>query len=162
MKAIHNFDPIYDANAQVLILGTMPSIISRENKFYYAHPQNRFWKIMEKLFLVQLQTIEDKKNFLLDYHIALWDVISSCDIEGSSDASIKNIIPNDISLILDNAPIKCIFCTGKKSYQLFKKFFHPTCPVICLPSPSSANASISLESLVKEYQQILDYLPKKR
>ncbi len=122
MKAIHNFDPIYDANAQVLILGTMPSVISRENKFYYAHPQNRFWKIMEKLFLIQLQTIEDKKKFLLDYHIALWDVISSCDIEGSSDASIKNIILNDISLILDNAPIKCIFVQERKAINFLKSF----------------------------------------
>lgn len=162
MKAIHNISPIYDENSKILILGTMPSVVSREKSFYYAHPQNRFWRVLEALFSISLESIDDKKDFLIKQHIALWDVVSVCDIKGSSDASIKNIVPNDIFKILDEAKIECIFCTGKKSYALFQKFFNVNIPVIVLPSPSSANAVFSLEQLIKEYSQILGYLPKKQ
>lgn len=162
MKAIHNICPIYDKNSKILILGTMPSVVSREKNFYYAHPQNRFWRVLEVIFSVSLESINDKKNFLLNHNIALWDVVSICDIDGSSDASIKNIVPNDILKILNETEIECIFCTGKKSYALFQKFFKVNISVISLPSPSSANAVFSLEHLIKEYSQILDYLPKKQ
>ncbi|MDE6284661.1 MAG: DNA-deoxyinosine glycosylase, partial [Bacilli bacterium] len=158
----HNIEPIYNEQSKILILGTMPSIVSREVQFFYAHPQNRFWHILETIFEVTLNSIQDKKNFLLRHNIALWDVISSCDIQGSSDSSIKNIVVNDIPKILEASDIQCIFCTGKKSYVLFKKYFDVSIPVICLPSPSSANAACSFDKLVFEYSQILHYLPKKQ
>lgn len=158
MKAKHNIKPIYNNESQILILGTMPSVISREVGFYYAHPQNRFWKIFEVIFNTNLSSIEKKIEFLEHNHIAIWDTIESCYIKGSSDSSIKNIKVNDINRIIKNAPIKCVFCTGQKSYNLFKKYFKVNIPVIALPSPSSANATYSLEKLVQEYKIILNYL----
>lgn len=160
MKVIHNIEPIYDENSNILILGSMPSVLSREEKFYYAHKQNRFWSVMETIFNVKLTSNDDKKNFLIQNHIAIWDVIASCDIKGSSDASIKNIQVNNIEKIINIAQIKCIFCTGKTSFNLFLKFFNFNIPVVCLPSPSSANASYNLDKLICEYKQILDYLPR--
>lgn len=158
MKAVHNIDPIYNENSKILILGSMPSIISRDYKFFYAHPQNRFWKILEVLYNTKLDTIEMKKEFLLNNNIAIWDVIKSCDITGSSDSSIKNISVNNIEKILNNTNIKCIFCTGKTSYNLFNKNFNVNIPVVCLPSPSSANAHYSLDKLIDEYKIIKNYL----
>lgn len=159
MKAVHNINPIYDKKSKILILGSMPSIVSRDLQFYYANKQNRFWPILEILFNTKLESIEEKKKFLLDKHIALWDVIAVCEINGSSDSSIKNIRVNDIEKLINNSDIKCIFCTGKKSYDLFLKYFDFDIPVICLPSPSSANAAYSLDKLVLEYKVILNYLP---
>lgn len=158
MKAVHNIEPIYNNESKILILGSMPSVVSRQVEFFYAHPQNRFWKILEILFDCKLNSINDKKNFLLENNIALWDVIKSCDIKGSSDSSISNIVVNDIESIISKTHIKCIFCTGKKSFTLFKKYFQVNIPVICLPSPSSANAQFSMDALVKEYRQIKEYL----
>lgn len=158
MKARHNIDPIYDKNSKILMLGSMLSVTSRNAKFFYAHPQNRFWKIMEIIFNVSLPTIQEKKEFLLEHNIALWDVVFSCEITGSSDSSIKEIVPNDIEKILNYSPIKCIFCNGKKSYELFNKFFKTDIPVVCLPSPSSANATYSLDKLVSYYKKILEFL----
>lgn len=158
MKAKHNLKPIYDKNSEILILGTMPSTISRSLEFYYANPQNRFWKVLEVLFSQDLSSINNRKEFLKKHNIALWDVISSCDILGSSDSSIKNIKVNDIDQIIKAAEIKCIFCTGKTAYKLFLKNFHYDIPIICLPSPSSANATYSLDKLIIEYKQILNYL----
>ena len=136
----------------------MPSQKSREVGFYYAHKTNRFWHILEKLFHVNLNTIEEKKKFLLDNHIALWDVFAFCEINASSDASIKNYQLNDIDMILKHANIKAIFCTGKKSYDTLIKNFKTNMPIIYLPSPSSANAAFSLETLVTKYKIILNYL----
>lgn len=133
----------------------MPSIISRKNNFYYANPSNRFWKIINNIFKVDLKTNKAKKAFLLKNKIALWDVIKSCDINGSSDASIKNVVVNDIDLIIKNSQIKNIYCTGKKSYELFIKYFPQYVSMTTiLPSPSSANASYNLEKLTKEYEII--------
>lgn len=160
MKAIHNIDPIFDETSKILILGSMPSIISRDNKFFYSHPQNRFWKILEILFSKELLTAEDKKIFLIESHIALWDVIKSCDIDSSSDSSIKNIEVNNLNLIVDTAKINAIFCTGKTSFQLLKKYFDFNIPTFCLPSSSSANAKYTIEMLVSEYSIIKDYLIK--
>lgn len=160
MKAIHNIEPIYSKNSKILILGSMPSVISRQKNFYYAHKTNRFWKIIENLFNVQLNNELDKKYFLLKNHIALWDVIKSCDIDASNDASIKNVVPNDINMIINNSRIQCIFCTGKKSYNLFKKYFNTNIKTICLPSPSSANAKFNLQNLIGNYKIILDELKK--
>ena len=158
MQVYHELSPIYDVDSKVLILGSMPSVKSREVGFYYAHKTNRFWFILEKLFNVNLNTIDEKKKFLLDKHIALWDIFEFCEIDASSDASIKNYKLNDINIILKNAKIKAIFCTGKKSYDTLIKNFKTDIPIIYLPSPSSANAAFSLETLVAKYQVILDYL----
>lgn len=160
MKVIHEFKPIYDNKSKILILGTMPSIKSRANKFYYSNPTNRFFKIMESLFNTKLLSNDDKKAFLLKNKIALWDVCKECDILASSDSSIKNIIPNDISIILNSAPIKAIFTTGKTAYKLYQKYIFPTTKIeaISLPSSSSANASYSLDKLINEYQIILKFL----
>ena len=158
MQVYHELSPIYDVDSKVLILGSMPSVKSREVGFYYAHKTNRFWFILEKLFNVNLNTIDEKKKFLLDKHIALWDIFEFCEIDASSDASIKNYKLNDINIILKHAKIKAIFCTGKKSYDTLMKNFKTDIPVIYLSSPSSANAAFSLETLVAKYQVILDYL----
>lgn len=160
MKVKHEFKPIYDNKSKILILGTMPSIKSRANKFYYSNPTNRFFKIMEYLFNTKLLSNDDKKAFLLKNKIALWDVCKECDILASSDSSIKNIIPNDISIILKSSPIKAIFTTGKTAYKLYQKYIFPTTKIeaISLPSSSSANASYSLDKLINEYQIILKFL----
>ena len=158
MQVYHELPPIYDEYSKVLILGSMPSQKSRKVGFYYAHKTNRFWHILEKLFYVNLNTIEEKKKFLLDNHIALWDVFAFCEINASSDASIKNYQLNDIDMILKHANIKAIFCTGKKSYDTLIKNFKTNMPIIYLPSPSSANAAFSLETLVTKYKIILNYL----
>ncbi len=160
MKVMHEFKPIYDNKSKILILGTMPSIKSRANKFYFSNPTNRFFKIMETLFNTKLLSNDDKKAFLLKNKIALWDVCKECDILASSDSSIKNIIPNDISIILKSSPIKAIFTTGKTAYKLYQKYIFPTTKIeaISLPSSSSANASYSLDKLINEYQIILKFL----
>ena len=157
MKQIHTINPIFNSESKVLILGSFPSVKSRKENFYYDHPQNRFWKIMECLFN---ENINDKKQFLLDKKIALWDTIKECTIEGSSDSSIKDVIPNDINYILRCANIKCIFTIGNKSYELYNKYIYSTTNIkaLKLSSPSPANAKMSLEKLVNEYKIILEYL----
>ncbi len=157
MKQVHTIEPIFDENSKVLILGSFPSIASRNAMMYYSHPQNRFWKVMHILFN---EEITDKKEFVLKHKIALWDVIDSCDINGSSDASIKNIKVNDLNLILNKAKICKIFVLGKKALELYNKYILPVINIeaVLLPSTSPANASKSLDDLVKEYKIILDYL----
>lgn len=149
--------PVYNEHSQILILGSMPSKKSREAKFYYAHPQNRFWRILAKLFQ---ESIVDKRNFVLKHNIALWDVISACDIEASSDASIKNVIPNDLTKILNTSPIKAIFTNGKTAEKYYQKYIYPLTKIssICLPSTSPANCRIKEEQLIEEWSTILKYL----
>ena len=160
-KVKHELSPIYNEFSRILILGTMPSVKSREVGFYYGHPKNRFWKVLEKVFEEQ---IIDKKEFLLKHHIALWDVLSSCSIKGSSDASIKNAKPNKKEKILKETEIKAIFTTGKTAYKYYLKFFDEKIklPVICLSSTSPANAKVSLEKLIEEYKIIKDYLKEEK
>ncbi len=158
MHVIHNLKPIFNKNSKILILGSMPSIKSRELGFYYAHPQNRFWQILEILFEIKLETKEEKIKFLLKNNIALWDVFKSCDILASSDNSIKNYKINDINYIIKNSKIKVIFCTGKSAFNTLSKNFKTDIPIFYLSSPSSANASKKLETLVTEYKIILQYL----
>ena len=118
----HEFDPIFDENSEILILGTLPSVKSREQNFYYGHPQNRFWKVIAALFCEPVpERIPEKKDLLLKHHIALWDVIAECDIAGSSDSSIKNVVPAELSEILDHAPIRTIYANGAKAYDLYQK-----------------------------------------
>ena len=158
MKTVHNIKPIYNEYSQILILGSMPSKVSREKQFFYAHPQNRFWPILESLFNVKLPTPSSKKEFLLKQKIAMWDTIAKCDITSSSDSSIKNVEINDLNIILAKAPIKAIFCTGQTAYKIFTKHFQTNLPLFCLPSPSSANARLSKDDLIKAYKVILSFL----
>lgn len=150
---VHTFAPVYNRDSEILILGSFPSVKSRENSFYYGHPRNRFWNVVtqvcnelegrEKGLQKTPRTIEEKKCFLLKNHIALWDVIASCDIQGSSDSSIQNVVANDIDGILKEADIRAIFCNGDKAYQLFLKYCKKEGqpPVYKLPSTSPANAA---------------------
>ncbi len=158
MKIVHPLEPIYDENSKVLILGTMPSVKSRENNFYYAHPKNRFWKTLANVYEEDIpKTIEEKRKFLISHNIALFDVLKSCDILASSDSSIKNPIPNDLDEILHNSKIKVIFTTGKVAYKLYMKLIYPNTGIvaICLPSPSPANCPKGIEEkLYKEYSQL--------
>ncbi|MFR5856860.1 MAG: DNA-deoxyinosine glycosylase [Bacilli bacterium] len=160
MLISHELSPIYDKNSKILILGSIPSVKSREAHFYYAHKNNRFWKIIEIIFNVKLNCQEEKIAFLHNNNIALWDVFKECEIFLSSDSSIKNYKLNDLSIILKNCKIKAIFCTGKKVYDTLAKNFDSSIPIIYLPSPSSANASYNLETLVTKYKIILSYLKK--
>lgn len=153
----HELDPVFNKDSKILILGSLPSIASRKIGFYYAHPKNRFWKILENIFQ---EEIKDKKEFCLKHHIALWDTIASCEISSSKDSSIKNVIPNDLNFILKHANIKQIFTTGKKAHEIYQKYLYRIYQKedICLSSTSPANAVKSLEDLVNEYTIILDFL----
>ena len=151
----HNINPVYNKDSNILILGSFPSVKSRQEKFFYAHPQNRFWKVVSTIFNEPLpQTIDAKKQMLLRNNIAIWDVIKSCDIVGSSDSSIENVAVNDIESLLKSTNIKRIFANGDKSYKLFKKYFSKNIEIIKLPSTSPANAQYSLERLCKEWEII--------
>lgn len=157
----HEIPPIFDKNSKILVLGSFPSVKSRESQFFYHHPQNRFWKVLSSVIGVDTPTsIEEKKKFLLDNNIALWDVIDSCDIEGSSDSSIKNVVANDLDKIIENCNIKQIFCNGGKSYELYRKYCEKdtNLKAIKLPSTSPANARSSLEKLIAEWNIILNYI----
>lgn len=154
---VHPFDPVYNEHSKVLMLGTIASVKSRELGFPYAHPKNRFWKVMEQLFN---EKIDNYKEFLLKHEIALWDVIKTCDIIGSSDASIKRVEVNEIWELIQKSKIKVIFTNGKKAYELYQKLIFPKTQIeaISLSSTSPANASKSLNDLVEEYKVILEYL----
>ena len=157
----HEIPPIFDKNSKILVLGSFPSVKSRESQFFYHHPHNRFWKVLSSVIGVDTPTsIEEKKKFLLDNNIALWDVIDSCDIEGSSDSSIKNVVANDLDKIIENCNIKQIFCNGGKSYELYRKYCEKdtNLKAIKLPSTSPANARFSLEKLIAEWNIILNYI----
>lgn len=154
---IHTIEPVYDENSEILILGSFPSVKSREVKFFYGHPQNRFWKVLSAVFDDETgDTIEGKKAFLKRNKIALWDVIASCDIESSSDSSIKNVTPNDLSEILGISKIKMIFTNGKASDRLYRKYLEGKTGItaVNLPSTSPANASWKLEKLIEEWKKI--------
>lgn len=154
----HTFAPIYDEQSSILILGSLPSVKSRENQFYYGHPQNRFWAVLAQLFQCQVpQTISEKKEMLLANHVAIWDVIRQCDIIGSSDSSIKNVIANDMNVILEHANIKTIYANGNKAFELYKKHCYPIYKreIVKLPSTSPANASYQLPKLTEAWRVIL-------
>ena len=156
----HPIEPVYDADSQILILGSFPSVKSRESGFFYGHPQNRFWKVLAAVTSQEVpQTIEEKRNFLLRNHIAVWDVIQSCTITGSSDSSIKNVVANDLSRILDRAAIQQIYVNGRKAEQLYQKYIYPETRIeaVCLPSTSPANVAWNLEKLVETWKKIAEY-----
>lgn len=159
----HEFDAFFDKDSRVLILGTIPSPKSREQGFYYGHPQNRFWKVLADVLGEEFpQTVEERKRFLKRNHIALWDVLESCEIKGASDVSIRNARPNDMNRILkdEDTNIQAIFVAGTKAAKLYKKLCLPTCGVeaIQLPSTSPANCGCSYEKLREAYSQICDYV----
>ncbi len=164
-RVIHNIDPIYDHSSKILILGSFPSVKSRTDEFYYAHPQNRFWKVLSAILGWELPlTKKEKIRMLSENGIALWDVIAQCDIRGSSDASIENVIINDISEILSKANISAVFLNGGAAYRLFERYtvkqYSALPPYIQLPSTSPANASFSLDKLVDKWKIINEYIKK--
>lgn len=162
MYLTHPFDPIYDRTSRILILGTMPSPKSRENQFYYTHPQNRFWRVISELLGEPIpQTNQERTAFLLKNHIALWDVLRSCDIHGAEDSSIRQAAVNDFSKILSHSSIAQVFTTGKKSYDLYNKYceVQTGIPAIYLPSTSPANQGrYPYERLLEEWKIIKKYL----
>ena len=160
---LHNIDPVYSSDSKILILGSFPSVKSRESQFFYAHPQNRFWKVLTALYApdggAELDTVDKKREFLLMNKIAVWDVIQCCEITGSSDSSIKNVKVNDLKRILNAADIKAIFSNGATSYNSYMKYCADKLgrPSLKLPSTSPANAAYSLERLIEAWSAIKDY-----
>lgn len=157
----HTFEPVFDINSKVLILGTLPSVKSRENNFYYGHTRNRFWKVLSHILEAPLpETVIQKKELLLDSGIAIWDVVKSCDIHASSDSSITNVEPADINIILREADIRAIYANGAAAYNLYNKYCLPDTgrEIIKLPSTSPANAAYSLDRLTEQWKTIKDML----
>ena len=153
----HPIPPLYDADSRILILGSFPSVKSREAAFFYGHPHNRFWRVLAAVLGCPVpQSVPEKAAMLHAHHIALWDVIASCDIEGSSDSSIQNVVPNDLTPIFAAADIQAVFCNGTAAYQLYCRFQEPRLGLTAtkLPSTSPANAAFSLERLIEAWRVI--------
>ena len=153
----HPIPPVYDGNSRILILGSFPSVKSREQGFFYGHPQNRFWRVTAAVFGDALPaTVPERRAFLLRHGIALWDVIASCEIEGSSDASIRAVTVNDLAPLLAAAPIREIFVNGQTAAKLYRRYTEPLTgrPAVVLPSTSPANAAWSLERLTAAWSAI--------
>ncbi len=160
-QVTHEFEPVFDKNSRVLILGTFPSVKSRENQFYYGHPQNRFWKIMARLTDSEVpETIEEKKHLLLTHGIAIWDVIASCEITGSSDSSIRNVVPTDLDCVLSGSRIEKIYANGGTAKKLYDKYSRAVTgrEITGLPSTSPANAAYSVDKLMESWGEIRQYL----
>lgn len=158
---IHSIEPIFDAESRVLILGTMPSPKSREVQFYYGHPQNRFWRVLAAVLGEELpQSVPEKKAMLLRHRIALWDVLAECEITGASDSSIRNPVANDLSVILDHAPVQAVFTTGATAWKLYTRLQKPHTGIeaVRLPSTSPANCAVKMEALTEAYKAILPWL----
>ena len=156
----HTLEPFYNNDSKILILGSFPSIKSREIGFYYSHPQNRFWKVLAYIFNEEIpNSIEDKKELLKRNKIALFDVCATCDIKASSDASIKNVVPNNLDKIFNNSKIKVIAFDGKTAYNLYQKYFKDkyATELISLPSTSPANATWDMQMLINEYRVLNKY-----
>lgn len=157
----HPFPAVYATDSRILILGSFPSVKSREQRFFYGHPQNRFWRVLAALLGTDVpQTVEEKRAFLLANHIALWDVIASCNIAGSSDASIRNAVPNDLTPILETASIRQIFTNGGTAHRLYRKYIYPLTgrEDTVLSSTSPANAARSLDALINAWQIVREAL----
>ena len=161
MKVNHSFPIFIDSNSKILILGSFPSVKSREEDFYYMHKQNRFYKILSNLFNEDFYNVDinTKKELLYKYHIALYDVIESCEIENSNDETIKNVEPSNIKEYIKNTNIKHIFINGNKAKELFIKYNNDLINMTTfLPSTSARNARFNLEKLTNEYKIIKEYL----
>ena len=156
-QLVHPFPPVWDKHSEILILGSFPSVKSREMAFFYGHPQNRFWCLVAALYEdAAPQTVEERRAFLLRHHIALWDVLASCSIVGSSDSSIRDAVPNDIRPILAVAPIRGSYTNGQTAFRLYRKYRLPEVgrEAVCLPSPSPANAAWSFDRLTEAWRVI--------
>ncbi len=155
----HNIPPLYNEDSKILILGSFPSVKSREGQFFYHHPQNRYWKVMAAVLDCPVpDTIEEKKKMILENHVAMWDVIASCEITGSSDSSIKNVVPNDIGGLLNETSIERIYTNGNAAHKNYQKYIKDKTRIedIVLPSTSPANAAWSLERLIEVWKKELD------
>ena len=153
----HPFEPLYDSDSKILILGSFPSVKSRETLFFYGHPRNRFWQVTAKVFGESVpETVDEKKEFLHRNHIALWDTIASCDIVGSSDSSIRNVVPTDLARIIDNSKVMRVFCNGGTSHKYYEKYHEEALGIkaVKMPSTSPANAAWSLERLIDAWRII--------
>ncbi|MGN1338729.1 MAG: DNA-deoxyinosine glycosylase [Oscillospiraceae bacterium] len=158
-RVTHEFPPVFDGNSRVLILGTIPSPKSRERGFYYMHPQNRFWRMMAAVLGEEVPAdVPGRKRLCLSHGIALWDVLAECSIDGASNSSIKNAVPNQLEVIFDAADIRAVFTTGKKAQALYERFFPQLMKAECLPSTSPANRTISEEEMLEKYRRIADFL----
>lgn len=160
-QIVHPIPPLYDSESKILILGSFPSIKSREAMFFYGHPQNRFWPLLARLLGEPAPAdIPEKRALALSHHIAMWDTIRSCTVTGSSDSSIRDVVPNDLSVILENSRVKQIFCNGTTSYRLYMKYIYPSTEIeaVKLPSTSPANAAFSMDRLTAAWSIITDYL----
>ena len=158
-RVFHTIAPIVSATSEILILGTMPSPKSREQAFYYAHPQNRFWPALARALEEPLPaTAEEKAALILRHRLALWDVLYSCEITGAADASIKNPVPNDIPALIASSRITRVLCTGTTSARLYTRLVYPQTNIPCeiLPSPSAANARMRLTDLAREYKRVIE------
>ena len=158
---IHSIEPVFDTESRVLILGTMPSPKSREVQFYYGHPQNRFWRVLAAVLGEEVpQSVPEKKAMLLRHRIALWDVLAECEITGASDSSIRNPVANDLSVILDHAPVQAVFTTGATAWKLYTRQQKPHTGIeaVRLPSTSPANCAVKMEALTEAYKAILPWL----
>ena len=158
---IHSIEPVFDAESRVLILGTMPSPKYREVQFYYGHPQNRFWRVLAAVLGEELpQSVPEKKAMLLRHRIALWDVLAECEITGASDSSIRNPLANDLSVILNHAPVQAVFTTGATAWKLYTRLQKPHTGIeaVRLPSTSPANCAVKMEALTEAYKAILPWL----
>ncbi len=156
-RVIHPLEPIFDGACRVLVLGTMPSPKSREVRFYYGNPQNRFWCVMASLWQEPVPaTNDERRDLCLRHHVALWDVLASCTIVGASDASIRDPVPNDVARVLSAAPITHVFCTGGTATRLYRRLIEPASGMPCtgLPSTSPANARMRLGDLVVAYEPL--------
>ncbi len=155
---VHPIPPLYGENSKTLILGSFPSVKSRETEFFYGHPQNRFWAVVAAVYGKEKpNTIEEKKTLILENNLALWDVIASCEIVGSADSTISNVTANDLSVIISNSSVDRIFVNGKTAEKYYNKYTYPKTGIkaICLPSTSPANAAWSFDKLVEAWKIIL-------
>ncbi len=156
---VHPFPPLYDENSRILILGSLPSVKSREQMFFYGHPQNRFWPLIARLLDEQEpRSIEEKKQLVLKHNIALWDTIYSCDIMGSGDSSIKNVVPTDLKPVVQGSKIERVFCNGKTSWKYYHRFQEKELGIeaAALPSTSPANAAWTIDRLAQAWKIILE------
>ena len=154
---VHPIPPLFDKNSKTLILGSFPSVKSREAEFFYGHPQNRFWTVVAEVFgCSKPESTEEKKEFVLSHNLAMWDVIGQCEIEGSADSTIKNVTANDLRIILDSCPIERIFVNGKTAEKYYNKYTYPKTGIkaICLPSTSPANEAWNIKKLVEAWKII--------
>ncbi len=157
----HTFAPVWDEDSRILILGTFPSVKSRENNFYYGHPQNRFWKLLAGIYHETVpETVDEKKALILKHHLAIWDVVDQCDIIGSSDSSIRNVVPSNIAGLLAKSSIRVVLANGAKAFELYRRFQLAQTGIEAhkLPSTSPANAAWSMERLQEEWSRALQVI----